>query len=80
MAKQTDIMLRTWTFYQVFPRQHSKTHDLKGVINDLDRIKDLGVDVIYVLPLHPIGKKARKGSQGSPYSIVNYREIHSDLG
>jgi len=80
MAKQTNLLLRTQTIYQVFPRQHSKTKDFKGIINDLDRIKSLGVDVIYLLPIHPIGKKARKGSQGSPYSIVNYLEVHEDLG
>jgi glycosidase len=80
MAKQTDLLLRTQTIYQVFPRQHSKTHNIQGVIKDLDRIKSLGVDVIYLLPIHPIGKKARKGSQGSPYSIVNYLEINNDLG
>lgn len=80
MAKKTDLLLRTNTFYQIFPRQHSHTHDFKGVIEDLDRIKNLGVDVIYLLPIHPIGKTSRKGSHGSPYSIVNYLEIHDDLG
>lgn len=80
MAKKTDLRLRSYTFYQVFPRQHTATHDFKGLINDLDRIKQLGVDVIYLTPIHPIGKKARKGSQGSPYSIVDYHKIHEDLG
>jgi cyclomaltodextrinase / maltogenic alpha-amylase / neopullulanase len=80
MAKKTDLSLRSYTFYQVFPRQHSKTKDFKGVIDDLDRIKNLGVDVIYLLPIHPIGKKARKGIEGSPYSIVDYLEVHKDLG
>jgi len=80
MARQTSIEIRSYTFYQVFPRQHSKTHDFSGVINDLDRISDLGVDVLYVLPIHPIGKIARKGSAGSPYSIVDYYELHPDLG
>lgn len=80
MAKKTNINLRTYTFYQIFPRQHSKTHDFKGILNDLDRIQSMGVDVIYLTPIHPIGKKARKGSQGSPYSIVNYMEIHEELG
>lgn len=80
MAKKTDMTLRTWTFYQIFPRQHSDTHDFNGIIRDLDRIKNLGVDVIYLLPIHPIGKKSRKGSQGSPYSIVDYIKIHPELG
>ncbi len=75
MARKTDINLRSMTFYQVFPRQHSKKQNFQGIQEDLDRIKSLGVDVIYLLPIHPIGKKARKGSQGSPYSIIDYYQI-----
>jgi cyclomaltodextrinase / maltogenic alpha-amylase / neopullulanase len=80
MAKQTDLNLRSYTFYQVFPRQHSKSQNFQGVTNDLERIRSLGTDVIYFLPIHPIGMKARKGAEGSPYSIVDYMEIHNDLG
>lgn len=80
MAKQTDLNLRSLTFYQVFPRQHSFEQNFKGVINDLDRIRALGTDVLYFLPIHPIGHKDRKGREGSPYSIVNYNEIHESLG
>ncbi|CDR30803.1 Alpha-amylase 2 [Acholeplasma oculi] len=75
MAKQTNLDLRNKTIYQVFVRQHSKTHDFLGLISDLDRIKKLGVDIIYLLPFHPIGKKDRKGSVGSPYAIYDYFEI-----
>lgn len=80
MAKQTDLNLRSYTFYQVFPRQHSTSQDFQGVIQDLKRIKALGTDVIYFLPIHPIGEKARKGSEGSPYSITDYMEVHHQLG
>ncbi len=80
MAKQTNGMLRNLTFYQVFVRQHSKTQDFKGVIADLDRIKSLGVDVLYLLPIHPIGKKSRKGSKGSPYAIFDYYQIDEHYG
>ena len=72
--------LRNKVIYQVFPRQYSKTHDFNGVIKDLDRIKDLNVDYLYLLPIHPIGEVARKGSVGSPYSIKDYRSINKDYG
>lgn len=75
MAKNTNIKLRNLSVYQVFTRQHSKTQDFKGIIEDLDRIKAMGFDIIYLLPFHPIGEVARKGSVGSPYSIANYFEI-----
>lgn len=72
--------LRNQIIYQVFPRQHSKTSDFNGVIKDLDRIKDMGVDIVYLLPIHPIGQKNKKGSVGCPYSIQDYRKVCGDLG
>lgn len=80
MAKNTSISLRDKTIYQVFPRQFSKTHDLKGVTEKFNLIKKLNVDYLYLLPIHPIGKVNRKGTYGSPYSITNYYEINPDLG
>lgn len=80
MAKQTSMELRNMTFYQVFVRQHSKTQDFNGVMKDLDRIKSLGVDVLYLLPIHPIGKVARKGSKGSPYAVYDYYQIDENYG
>ncbi len=74
------IELRNKVIYQVFPRQYSKTHDFKGVINDLDRLEKLKIDYLYLLPIHPIGEVARKGSIGSPYSIKDYRSINKDYG
>lgn len=75
MAKQTSHELKNKVVYQVFTRQHSKTSDFKGIIEDLDRIKLLGVDIVYLLPFHPIGEKDRKGSIGSPYAIYDYYAI-----
>ena len=80
MALNTDIQLRSKIIYQIFPRQHTQKGDFLGVIDDLDRIKSLGVDIIYLLPIHPIGDIKRKGSVGSPYSITDYYAIHPDLG
>ncbi|MDY0294188.1 MAG: alpha-amylase family glycosyl hydrolase [Acholeplasmataceae bacterium] len=80
MARKTDINLRTMTIYQIFPRQYSPTHDFSGIIDDLDRIRNMGIDIIYLLPIHTIGMKDRKGSVGSPYAIEDYYAIHADLG
>ena len=72
--------LRNQIIYQVFPRQYSKTSDFNGVIKDLDRIKAMGVDIVYLLPIHPIGQKNKKGSIGCPYSIQDYRKVDPNLG
>ena len=80
MAKDTNLNLRNKIIYQVFPRQHSNKSNFEGVVYDLDRIKSLGVDILYLLPIHPIGQKNKKGTLGCPYSIQNYRLINEDLG
>lgn len=77
---KTNIALRNQVIYQVFIRNHTLEGTIQALIQDLDRIKDLGVDILYVLPIHPIGELKRKGSMGSPYSIQDYRQVSPDLG
>jgi len=78
--KNTKIKLRNLVIYQIYVRNFSHEGTFKGVIKELDRIKDLGVDVVYLLPVHPIGVVGKKGSLGCPYSIKDYRAIASELG
>ncbi|MCH4235793.1 MAG: alpha-amylase family glycosyl hydrolase [Bacilli bacterium] len=72
--------LRNATIYQIFPRNYSVAGNLNAITKDLSRLSDLGIDFIYLLPIHPIGEKDRKGKMGSPYSIKDYRAIAPDLG
>ncbi len=78
--KKTKITLRNKVIYQVFVRNHTTEGTFKALITDLDRIKSLGVDIVYLLPIHPIGEKNKKGTLGSPYSIQDYRLINPRLG
>ncbi|MDD3124183.1 MAG: alpha-amylase family glycosyl hydrolase, partial [Candidatus Izemoplasmatales bacterium] len=78
--KNTKISQRNLVIYQVFVRNHTLEGTFKALIRDLDRIKSLGVDVVYLLPVHPIGTKNRKGTLGSPYSIQDYRLMNPELG
>ncbi|MCR5156383.1 MAG: alpha-amylase [Butyrivibrio sp.] len=80
MASTTSKSLRNKVMYQIFPRNFSRSGDFKGIIPQLDRIKDLGVDIVYLTPIHPIGEKARKGSLGSPYAIKDYRAVNPEFG
>ncbi len=80
MAKVTNQELRNYTFYQVYNRNHNASGTFVELIEDLDRIKKLGTDVLYLLPIHPIGKKDKKGKLGCPYSIQNYREVNAEYG
>ena len=80
MAVDTNLSLRQSIIYQVYNRNHNESGTFRELIGDLKRIKELGVDIIYLLPIHPIGKKNKKGSLGCPYSIQNYREVNPEYG
>lgn len=72
--------LKNSIIYQVYTRNFTKEGTFKAVTSKLDYIKDLGVDVVYVLPVSPIGEINRKGVLGSPYSIKDYFKINPELG
>ncbi|MCF7924271.1 MAG: alpha-amylase [Candidatus Izimaplasma sp.] len=78
--RKTNIKLRNLVFYQIYVRNFSEEGSFKAIINDLDRIKDLGVDVILLMPIHPIGEQDRIGTLGNPYSIKSYNAIRDELG
>ena len=73
-------LLKNQTIYQVYVRNHTPEGTFQALIKDLPRIQELGASILYVLPIHPIGKEARKGTLGSPYSIVDYYAINPELG
>ena len=65
--------------YEIFPRNHGKHGDLKSIIQDLPRIQSLGVDVVWLMPIHPIGQIRKKGNDGCPYAVRDYFKIQDDL-
>ena len=80
MAVTTPKKYRNQVMYCVFVRNYSKEGTFEAVRQDLDRIKALGVDILWLMPIHPIGQKARKGTVGSPYAISDYRKVNPEFG
>ena len=80
MAKNTPKTYRNQVMYSIFVRNYSEEGTFEGVRRDLSRIKALGTDIIWLMPIHPLGEKARKGSLGSPYAIRDYRAINPEYG
>ena len=80
MAKNTDISLRNQVIYSVYVRNHTKEGTFRSIIADLDRIKKLGTDIIWFLPIHPIGVKGKKGNLGCPYANRDYRTVNPEYG
>lgn len=71
---------RNAVIYEVNTRQYSQEGSFKAIEKDLPRLKALGVDILWLMPVHPIGKENRKGGLGSPYSVQDYRAVSADYG
>lgn len=73
-----------WTkdavIYEVNVRQYSAESSFKAIASDLDRLNDLGVDILWLMPIHPIGEVNRKGELGSPYSVKDYKNVNPEYG
>ncbi|HWA16574.1 MAG TPA: alpha-amylase family glycosyl hydrolase, partial [Gemmatimonadales bacterium] len=78
-AAEADWVARS-ALYEVFVQDFSPSGDFKGVTANLDRIASSGANVIWLMPVHPIGEKNRKGVLGSPYAPRDYRGINPALG
>lgn len=66
--------------YEVFVQDFSPAGNFKGVMQGLDRIQASGANVVWLMPIHPIGVLNRKGSLGSPYAARDYRAINPAYG
>ncbi len=80
MSVQTSKAYRNQVLYSVYVRNHTPEGTFEALRGDLKRIRSLGVDIIWLMPIHPIGKAARKGTLGSPYAISDYRAVNPEYG
>jgi glycosidase len=78
-APDTSWVARS-ALYEVFVQDFSPAGNFRGVIDGLDRIQSSGADVVWLMPIHPIGTLNRKGSLGSPYAARDYRAINPAYG
>ena len=72
--------IRDSVIYEVNVRQYSESGTFKDFTKDIPKLKDLGVKIIWLMPIHPISETKRKGTLGSYYSISNYREVNPEFG
>jgi cyclomaltodextrinase len=79
-TRKSPDWLRQAVVYEIFPRNFSSEGNFNAITRRLDELKDLGVDVLWLMPIHPIGEKQKKGSIGSPYAVRDYYAINPDYG
>lgn len=79
-ARASRPWVRDALVYEIYPRAFSAEGNFEGVTRQLDRLRDLGVNVLWLMPIHPIGQEKKKGSVGSPYAVRDYLAINPDYG
>src|ERR1700749_3581736 len=76
----TPKWVRDGLIYESYPRDFSEKGNFDGVTAELDRLKNLGVNILWLMPIHPIGQEKKKGPIGSPYAVRDYYAVNPDYG
>ena len=83
-CKKTRSAHPDWTYnsvmYEVNIRQFSPEGTFAGVEAQLPRLKELGVDILWLMPMYEIGTEGRKGTLGSYYAISDYKKVNPEFG
>lgn len=80
VEKQPPAWSDNATIYEVNLRQYSKAGTFAEFEKHLPRLKEMGVEILWLMPIHPIGEKERKGPLGSYYSIKDYKGVNPEHG
>jgi cyclomaltodextrinase / maltogenic alpha-amylase / neopullulanase len=79
-ARPTREWVRDGVVYEIYPRAFSPQGNFNGITARLDDLKTLGVTILWLMPIHPIGQEKKKGTIGSPYAVRDYYGINPDYG
>ena len=71
---------RASTIYEVNVRQYTPEGTIAALQTHLPRLEQLGADILWLMPVQPIGVKNRKGKLGSYYAIADYTAINPEFG
>lgn len=71
---------RNAALYQLNTRQFTRQGTFSAAEIELPRLKSLGTDIVWLMPVHPIGRENRKGTLGSPYSVRDYHGVNPEFG
>lgn len=71
---------RNATIYEVNIRQYTPEGTFNAFSKHLPRLKNMGVDILWIMPIHPVGEKNRKGTLGSYYAVRDYKAVNPEFG
>ncbi|MDZ4750880.1 MAG: alpha-amylase family glycosyl hydrolase [Flavobacteriales bacterium] len=84
-SSETDVLnhpewSKNATMYEVNIRQHTIEGTFAAFEKDIPRLKQMGITLLWLMPIHPIGIVNRKGSLGSYYSVRDYKGVNPEFG
>jgi glycosidase len=79
-TRKSPAWLRSAVVYEIFPRNFSQEGNFNAITARLDELQQLGVDVLWLMPIHPTGEKMKKGSMGSPFAVRDFYAINPGYG
>lgn len=79
-ARPSEAWVKNAVIYEVYTRSFSPEGNFAALERRLPELKELGVDILWIMPIHPLGMEKRKGSLGSPYSVKDYYGINPEFG
>lgn len=71
---------RNATIYEINTRQFSHDGTFNAIMDHLPRLKELGVDILWFMPIHPISQTNKKGTLGNPYAVSDYKAVNPNYG
>lgn len=71
---------RQAVIYEVNVRQFTPEGTFEAILPHIPRLKDLGVDILWFMPIHPISQENRKGKLGSYYAVYDYKGVNPEFG
>lgn len=83
-AVPTESRAPEWTktavLYEVNLRQYTKSGTINEFAEHLETLKDMGINTLWFMPIHPISVTNRSGKLGSYYSVSDYRDVNPEFG
>ena len=80
LTKDTASWLDTCVLYEVNVRQYTEEGTFKAFEGHLDRLKAMGVNTLWFMPIHPISETEKKGTLGSYYAVDDYTAVNPEFG
>ena len=80
LTKTAASWLDTCVLYEVNIRQYTEEGTFAAFEEHLDRLRSMGVNTLWLMPIHPISETERKGTLGSYYAVSDYKDVNPEFG